>query len=595
MGACWAAENMVESVADKVPEDVLETAYAASTAMGTGDYVWTLASFVFFTGLVAVVTWLLTRKEKLDSEDGFFLAGRNLVFPVIAGSLLLTNLSTEQLVGLNADAFQFGLHVMAWEVTSVFALVAMALFFLPRFLKSGITTVPEMLEIRYGGPTRTICNLIFLVAYTTILLPIVLYTGAQGLISILNLHELTGIENTKVLLWVVIAFVGLVGSIYALFGGMRSVAVSDTLNGIILLTGGFLITYYGLYHLSGGEGWIAGLGKLSELNEAGRAAGDINRLNSIGGANGQPPFGTLFTGVLIINLFYWCTNQQIIQRTLAARSLSEGQKGVLLTGLLKLFGPLYLVLPGILAFYLYKEGAFGTLPATDLTEAGTLQPNLAYGTLVRNVLPVWLTGFFAAAMVGAILSSFNSALNSTCTLFSLGLYKPHINPKASEAKVVSSGVWFGWVVAAVSVCIAPILDSQPSIFKYLQTMNTIYFIPIFSVVLVGFLSRRVPATPANVALVGGAVTLLLYYFWWKPEPSAVLAINDFHVAAIVFAALVLMMVVWGKIAPRPTAWIHEESGRVKHMTPWKWAVPASVVLIVLIVLIYGWFADFSVL
>ena len=174
----------------------------------------TLISFVFFTGLVAVLTWLATRGEDLKTQKGYFLAGRSLTFPVIAGSLLLTNLSTEQMVGLNGDAFTAGLSVMVWEVVAVVALVAMALFFLPRFLKSGIATVPQLLEIRFDSTTQIICNLIFLIAYMTILLPIILYTGAQGMASILNLPELTGIQNETTLLWLSVWGIGLIGSGY---------------------------------------------------------------------------------------------------------------------------------------------------------------------------------------------------------------------------------------------------------------------------------------------------------------------------------------------------------------------------------------------
>ena len=187
----------------------------------------TLISFLFFTGLVALLTWLATRGEDLKTQKGYFLAGRSLTFPVIAGSLLLTNLSTEQMVGLNGDAFSAGLSVMVWEVVAVVALVAMALFFLPRFLKSGITTVPQLLEIRFDRTTQIICNLIFLIAYMTILLPIILYTGAQGMASILNLTELTGIQNHTVLLWLSVWVIGLIGSAYALLGGLRSTAFSD--------------------------------------------------------------------------------------------------------------------------------------------------------------------------------------------------------------------------------------------------------------------------------------------------------------------------------------------------------------------------------
>ena len=152
----------------------------------------TIISFLFFTGLVGVSTWLITRKDDHKSSDGYFLGGRSLTFPLIAGSLLLTNLSTEQMVGLNGAAFVDGLSVMVWEVVAVVALVFMAWFFLPRFLKSGVATVPQYLEIRFDHQTQVITNLIFLVAYVGILLPIILYTGAIGMMGILDVPSLLG-------------------------------------------------------------------------------------------------------------------------------------------------------------------------------------------------------------------------------------------------------------------------------------------------------------------------------------------------------------------------------------------------------------------
>ena len=214
----------------------------------------TLFSFVFFTALVAVGTWLIVRNKEVKSQDGYFLAGRSLTFPFIAGSLLLTNLSTEQMVGLNGSAYAEGFIVMAWEVLAVIALVIMSWFFLPRFLKAGVTTVPEYLAKRFDKSTGTICSAIFLIAYTFGLLPIILYTGATGLNGILDMKSLTGIHNESVLLWCMIWFIGIIGSIYALFGGLRSVAVSDLLNGIGLLIGGFMICFFALNAAGNGEG-----------------------------------------------------------------------------------------------------------------------------------------------------------------------------------------------------------------------------------------------------------------------------------------------------------------------------------------------------
>ncbi len=538
----------------------------------------TIVSFLFFTGLVGVLTWWFTREDDHESSKGYFLGGRSLTFPLIAGSLLLTNLSTEQMVGLNGDAFTDGLCVMVWEVVAVVALVFMAWFFLPRFLKSGVATVPQYLEIRFDHQTQVITNFIFLLAYVGILLPIILYTGAIGMMGILDvpsmlggLPEAVGVEADTFALWLIVWAVGIIGSIYALFGGLRTVAVSDALNGIGLLVGGFLITFFALSHLGGDGGIPAGANILVEQQR--------DRMNSIGNNESKVPFGTIFSGIFLLNLFYWTTNQQIIQRTFGASSLAEGQKGVLLTGALKLLGPLYLVIPGMIAYSVFA--------------GESIKADKAYGMLVNRVLPDPLTGFFAAAMIGAILSSFNSALNSSCTLFSLGLYKSVINKGASEEAVVRSGKVFGWIVAVVAMLLAPLLVNTTSIFGYLQKMNGMYFIPIFAVVLVGMVSRRVPAIAAKIGLLAGFSVIAIGYFV-PPFDLIVASLHEFHFLGIVFAWLVILMLVIGEVRPRETEFIQKDVGAV-DMTAWKLATPAGIVLIMIVFTIYMTLADFTVL
>lgn len=534
-----------------------------------GMYTLTIGSFIFFTGLVGFLTWLMTRKSDHASKDGFFLAGRSLTFPFIAGSLLLTNLSTEQMVGLNGAAFIDGLCVMVWEVLAVVALVAMALFFLPRFLRSGITTVPEFLALRFDNQTQVIANMIFLIAYAVILLPIILYTGATGMIGIMDIKGMLGISSDTVVLWMIVWVVGVIGAIYALWGGLKSVAVSDTLNGVGLLIGGFMITYFGICAL-GGQDFTVGVENLAKLS---------GKFNSIGGSNSSVPVSTMFTGILLLNMFYWCTNQQIIQRTLGASSLAEGQKGILLTGLLKLFGPLYLVIPGIIAFGLFAESG--------------IKADQAYGMLVNKVLPAPLTGFFAAVIMGAILSSFNSALNSTCTLFSLGVYKSLLKPDASEHEIVKSGRIFGWIIAMLSMCVAPLLASTGSIFAYLQKMNGIYFIPIFAVVLVGILSRRVSPIAAKTGLIGGVIMVAVGYFV-PPFNVIVASMNEYHFLGMVFCYLIIIMLVIGEIKPLKQEWVQQDVKAV-DMTPWKYAIHCGLALLIIVLIIYISFADFSVL
>ncbi len=530
----------------------------------------TLISFVIFTAFAAGLTWFITRKQEKDTTEGFFLGGRSLTFPIIAGSLLLTNLSTEQMVGLNGSAFAHGLSVMAWEVTAVFALVLMALFFLPKFLRTGITTVPQFLGKRYDRNAQSVANTIFLLAYTFILIPIILYSGAVGLISMIDLKSLTGIENDATLLRGTVVMIGIIGMLYSRFGGLRTLAVLDTINGVGLLVGGLLVAYFALNAAGDGSGIVAGWEKLKAVQP--------ERLNSMGaeGVKVEVPFSTLFTGVALLNLFYWCTNQQIIQRTLGASSLAEGQKGVLLTAALKLLGPLYLVLPGLIAYQLYL---------------GKGIPNdQAYGTLVREVLPPQLTGFFAAVMVGAILSSFNAALNSTSALFSIGLYKHVINPAGTEGQTVRAAKWFVVVVAIAAMIGAPFLVGQDTIFGYLQKMNAIYFIPIFSVVVVGMLHPRVPSGAASIAMLAGIFLISLGYFV-KPIADGLVSagIHGFHFIGIVFAILVTFLLITGAVAPRATAWKIETDTPI-DMTPWKNAKWASLLLVLAVIGIYAAFA-----
>ncbi len=532
----------------------------------------TIVTFLFFTALVGVITYFLTRKDDHGTSTGYFLAGRTLTGGFIAGSLLLTNLSTEQLVGLNGAAFTDGVAVMAWEVIAGASLVLMALYFLPKYLRSGIATIPEFLEKRFNTTTRTITSFIFIIAYAGILLPIVLYTGATGLMGILDLPKITGIENETTLLWLTVWFIGIVGSIYAIFGGLRTVAVSDTINGFGLLVGGVMITIFALNAVSD-EGIFKSLSILKEEHP--------EKFNSIGGKDSSVPFSTLFTGVLLLNLFYWTTNQQIIQRTFGASTLAEGQKGVLIAGVFKVLAPIILVLPGIIAFHLYasREG---------------FRPDHAYGTLVNDVLPPGLAGFFAAAMVGAILSSFNSGLNATATLFSLGVYKSlFMHGDVDEKKVINNGKLAGLVIALLAMSTAPLLAGQDSIFGYLQKMNGLYFIPIFSVVLAGLLFKRVSGKTANIALAGGCIILILGYFV-PPFTSIAQKVHDFHFLGIVFATLMIFQIVMSKVAPRSEPWVHEDSGAV-DLTPWKWAKPMGIGIVVVVLIIYISLADFSVL
>ena len=379
----------------------------------------TIVTFIFFTALVAVLTWWLARGSELNTDEGFFLAGRSLTGVFIAGSLLLTNLSTEQLIGLNGGSFADGLSVMCWEVVAGFSLVVLALYFLPRYLKSGIATIPEFLEARYGSSVRAVTAFVFIVAYMLILLPFVLFQGATGLNNMLGLEARFGLTEIQTI-WAVIITIAALGGAYAIFGGLRAIAISDTFNGVGLLTGGLLITWFSLQVIAEDAGGISGA--FAKIAEA-----DSDAFQSMGSADEGTHWPTLFTGVLLLNFFYWCTNQQIIQRTFGAKNLAEGQKGVLLAAFFKILAPLILVLPGIVAAYLVIAAQDQQMmDMVGQNDEGNWVANRAYGSLVARVLPEWLLGFFAAVVVGSILSTFNSVLNSAATLFSLDVYKKYI-------------------------------------------------------------------------------------------------------------------------------------------------------------------------
>lgn len=235
---------------------------------------WTILSFLFFTGMVACIAYLRTRRENLRESDGYFLAGRGLTGWVIGSSMLLTNLSAEHLVGLNGQSYANNLTVMAWETTPVFAIIVMALYFLPRYLRGAFTTLPEFFGERYDARTRQLMSTLLLLGYIVVILPAAcLYPGAVAINRIFDVEALLGVGPVQAL-WISVWFIGLVGAAYAITGGLKAVAVSDSINGIGLLIGGLLVPVFGLYALGSGS---IGAGFDTLLHAA------PEKLNAIGG------------------------------------------------------------------------------------------------------------------------------------------------------------------------------------------------------------------------------------------------------------------------------------------------------------------------
>ncbi|WP_291868664.1 solute:sodium symporter family transporter [Maribacter sp.] len=546
-----------------------------------------IISFVGFTALVAIVSYLATRNTNEKSSDGYFLGGRSLTAGVIAGSLLLTNLSTEQIVGLNGSAYKDGLSVMAWETLAAIAIVATAIFLLPRYLKSGLTTIPQFLADRFDVTTKTITSVLFLTGYVVVLLPVILYSGSVAISGMFDVPTLLNVSNSTALV-ICIWGIGIIGSVYAVFGGLKAVVVSDSINAIGLLIGGVLIPIFGLMAIGDGS-VFNGLDTLVSANP--------ERFDSTGNAGQEVPFSTIFTGMMLVQLFYWGTNQQIIQRALGAKSLAEGQKGLLLASFLKILGPIILVLPGMIAYHYFDGG----LASSDL----------AYPELVRAVLPKPLVGFFAAVLFGAILSSFNSVLNSSVTLFGIDIYKEHINKNAPEITVVKYGKIFGICLALAAMFIAPLIANAGSLFNYLQQINGIYSIPIFTVIVIGYMTKRVPAIAAKIGIVSGSVLYIISQFWLGPlkvekaltlakesgvtDPTALRLVEAeayphfLHIMALLFVLNCVIMIVIGLVYPRKEAFILKYTDQVS-IEPYKYVKQFGLVICVIVIGIYAYFA-----
>jgi len=542
----------------------------------------TFLSFLLFTSIVAVFSWRATRSADFSTRDGYFLAGRSLGWITIAGSLLLTNLSTEQLVGLNGDAADHGMQVMAWEVWSSIAIVLMALVFLPRYLKGGVATVSQFLSRRYSKGVGLLVSALLLAALLLNFLPFVLYSGALFIDKVVDVAGIVGGDpegkayGNRALVLTVIAL-GFVGAIYAIFGGLKAVAVSDTINGIGLLIGGLAVPILGLVFLGDklgdGGGFGGGVKYLTENKP--------ERLSPIGAEDENIPFSTLFTGMLFIVTYYWCTNQAIVQRTFGARSLADGQKGVLFAAAMKLLGPLYLVLPGIIAYHLAQGGIFEMEKGAE-----------GYGLLVGQVIPGWMLGFFVAVIFGAVLSSFNSSLNSAATLFSVDFYKGLFNPEATDQQMVNAGKIFGIAVAIVAISVAPSIDTAESLFTLMKKLAAFYNIPLIAVVVVGMFSKRTPSLGAILGICFGVCFYGIFGFWQDNTLPILGKIHWLHVAGLNFVLIVSIMMLTRLIAPRTTPYEQVATGEV-DIKPWPLALPVGITILVLIAVIYFGLAQFG--
>ncbi len=433
-----------------------------------------IAVFLFITMLIAFLTYLKCRghsrgKGKDQQNKEYFLAGGGLAWYFVAGSITLTNLSTDQLVGSNGTQMAL---LAWWEFAAVLGLIILAKVFLPVYYKYNCTTTTELLEKRYNNKhIRAVIGAMFFLSSALIFCPAVIYSG--------SLFMQTMFKVDIPLMYIATAFATL-GAMYAIFGGLRAVAVSDTYSGVLLLGMAIVVLFLSLnaidYDFSG-------------IPE--------ERLTLIGDNDSPIPWHTLLTGMIFIQMFYWGTNQVITQRAMAAPNLKEAQKGVFAAVIIRIIiVPAIIVIPGIVSFKLY--GDIG---------------DTAYGQIVGDLLPGWLSGIFAAAMAAAVLSTYNSNLNSATALYVCDFHEPYINKDINVPKL---SAWITVALTIVSLALVPVYQQAESIINLLQQLWGLFSMPILSIFIVGLLFKGVHANAGIAAVFFGVILYGSLSFEFSP-------------------------------------------------------------------------------
>ena len=462
-----------------------------------------IAVFVGITALIAFATYMHCRGKLSDGHSGekdYFLASGGLKWYFVAGSITLTNLSTDQLIGMNGNQMAL---LAWWEFAAVAGLLVLTFVFLPVYYKNNCTTTTELLQKKYNDKhIRALISVLFLLGNLFIFLPAILYGGSLFLLSMVGLD--TGLSN----ILIVSVILASVGAAYAIFGGLRAVAVSDTYSGVLILGLALLVVYLAL--------------KAIDFDLTGIPA---DRLTLIGGNDSPIPWHTLLTGMIFIQTFYWSTNQTITQRAMAAPNIKEAQKGVLTAaGIRLVIVPAIVVIPGIVSYKLYG----------DVGDA-------AYGRIVGDVLPVWLSGAFAAALAAAVLTTFNSILNASAALYVCDIHEAYVDRPKSVAKLSAI---VSIAMSVLALLLVPFFASQESLINTVQELYGLLSMPILSAFVVCLLFKNVKAGAAMIGVVTGVA---FYAFWsmvWEPAHY----IHGMAVTLIlsVVTALVMNKIVFGQ-------------------------------------------------
>ena len=483
----------------------------------------TLQVLVFFgiTALIAGLTWRRCAQDTAhlssttSTRDDVFLAGRGLSWVVVAGSITLTNLSTDQLVGMNGNQMAL---LAWWELSAVVGLIILAKVILPVYYRYQCTTTTELLEKRYNDyRIRALIGLLFLLGNLFIFIPAMLYSGALFMQTLFNV---------ELPLIVIATAFAVVGAAYAVLGGLRAVAISDAYSGVLLLSLGMVVVFLALAAI--------------DFDFSGIPA---DRLTLIGSNDSPIPWHTLLTGMLFIQIFYWGTNQTITQRAMASPTAEEGQKGVLAAAAIRLLIiPPMVVIPGIVSFKLYG----------DIGDA-------AFGRVVGDVLPLWLSGAFAAAIAAAVLTSVNSVLNSSTALYVCDIHERFIAPEP-DLRRLNLIITMSFVL--IGLAMVPIYAQADSIINLVQELYGLLSMPILSAFIVGLLFRGVSAGAAIVAVVLGVLLYGFFSFIWAPFHY----IHMMFITVIfcVFSALLVSRFVFGATPQWAPAILFDQSIQETH-------------------------------
>ena len=467
--------------------------------------------FLAFFAVVVGVSMYKSRKE--ETGEDFFLAGRGLLWPLIGLSLIAANISTEHFVGMAGQGAGIaGMAIASYEWIAAITLVFVAFFFLPKFLKAGIYTIPEYLEYRYNATARAFMAIYTMVIYIGVTISAVIYSGGLTLHTIFDMKMIHAV-------WLI----GGIAALYTTWGGLKAVAWADLFQGSALIIGGAITMVLGFRA-------VGGVGSFFETN--------ADKLHMILPKDHSViPWTALVVGLWIPNFYYWGLNQFITQRALAAKTLRQGQLGIIFAAGLKLIIPFVIIFPGIMAFQLYKDQLTGTGATTDA----------AYPLLIRNLIPGGIRGFIFAAISGAVISSLASMLNSASTIFTMDLYKRHWRKDASAHSLVTIGRIMTLIFVVIGCIIAPQLGSErfKGIFNYIQEFQGFISPGILAAFAFGLIFKRAPGSAGVTALVLNPVIYGILYWLYSGQ------IAFLNRMAISFGVVILAMTIITILKPLP--------------------------------------------